>query len=667
MNKADKLYAAYKLGYAGTKWQETYFAFLANVILDEEIKELRSPTIIDLFEKKYGIRLPTMVVNHVLSYGLSRGVIAGRNGIYRVDLQKLEEFRFKTNDFSAEFNRIVDAFSGYCNKTGQPVPPRAELENIVLDLIDESDDYVLLKTSDGQNQNRKYGFAWYSFLKDCDESSPDIVEFVSTVCASNVLREAIVYTGTRAMDLSKLSVYLDTPMVFALLGMDEEYRIESYKQLLKALHAAKCDILVFDHNLTELRRILTSAAEWANDSRYNLADANNASRFFHDQRMSREDCLEFIGSVEEKLSLQGISVRSVQYNFAEVAFQEDERLLQSEIERLYKERNQTLLVEKEKSILVDVRSIIMIYRLRLGRSHSQLNEVRHLMITTNRAVAKASAFYERKRAGTGSFPPAMPVDLFGAVLWIGSPHDGVSYRRKKLLADCYDYLQPTRETIRKFIDALHKARELGEIDDSRVLLLSSHARVVDALSKVGKGKNMEFDDRTMREVEEEFDAAAEKKYIDEHDKHEETRERLAESEKTVASLRGIVEDKQTELERTKREVQAERERAIGFRQKSNLRFAKISAWCLVVFAFFVPAMIGLAVLTIVVGRVKAISWRGVAVVALCSLANGLASRLYSILRKWLEKIIGNWKDRHDEELQRLLSIGQTTLDSDTGK
>ena len=666
MNKADKLYAAYKLGYAGTKWQETYFAFLANVILDEEIKELRSPIIIDLFEKKYGIRLPTMVVNHVLSFGLSRGVIAGRNGIYRVDRQKLEEFRFKTNDFSEEFNKIVNAFSDYCTKTGQSVPARPDLENIVLDLIDDSDDYVLLKTSNGRNQNREYGFAWYSFLKDCAESSSDIVEFVATVCASNVLREAIVYTGTKAMDLSRLSVYLDTPMVFALLGMDEGYRIDSYKQLLEALHAAKCDIWVFDHNLAELRRILISAADWANDSRYNLADANNASRFFHDNRMSKEDCLEFIDSVKEQLELQGIYVKPAQYSFSEAAFQEDEHLLQGEIERLYKERNQTLLVEKERSILVDVRSIIMIYRLRRGHSHSQFNEVRHLMITTNRAVAKASAFYERKKNGTGSFPPAMTVDLFGAVLWIGSPHDGVSYHRKKLLADCFDYLQPTPETMQKFVNALNQARERGSMDDSRVLLLRSHALVTDALSKVGKGKNIEFDDRTMREIEEEFNAAAEKKYIDEHDKHEETRERLVESEKTVASLRGMVEDQQTELERTKNEAQAERERAIGFRKKSNLRFATISAWCIVGFAFFLPAMIGLAVLTIVEGRVMAISWRGVAVVVLCSLANGLASHLYSILRKWLEKTIGNWINLHDKELQRLLSISQTMLDPTPG-
>ena len=49
------------------------------------------------------------------------------------------------------------------------------------------------------------------------------------------MKEALFYTGESAVDYRELCVYLDSPIIFALLGMDDEARTESYRTLLTDL------------------------------------------------------------------------------------------------------------------------------------------------------------------------------------------------------------------------------------------------------------------------------------------------------------------------------------------------------------------------------------------------------------------------------------------------
>lgn len=125
--------------------------------------------------------------------------------------------------------------------------------------------------------------------------------FVAALSASNITKQALFHAGETATDYSDLHVYLDSPIIFALLGMDDISRTESYKQLVADMLKARCSVHVLDHNFQEVDSIIARAAGWATNTLYDLRKANNAARFFHDSQMDETEISEFCDNIEAKL------------------------------------------------------------------------------------------------------------------------------------------------------------------------------------------------------------------------------------------------------------------------------------------------------------------------------------------------------------------------------
>ena len=88
----------------------------------------------------------------------------------------------------------------------------------------------------------------------------------------------------------------------------------------------------------------------------------------------------------------------------------------------YRDNGYELSCEREESIRVDVRSIIMIYRERQGQTATKLQKAKHIMLTSNNAIANVSKKYESNHNTKSMHIPAcISADLFGAILWLDSP------------------------------------------------------------------------------------------------------------------------------------------------------------------------------------------------------------------------------------------------------
>ena len=66
-----KLYAAYKSGCMGNNILDTYFNFLANIILEAKMTTVNETEVASKFRKKYQIDLPLSFVRQVLGIPLS--------------------------------------------------------------------------------------------------------------------------------------------------------------------------------------------------------------------------------------------------------------------------------------------------------------------------------------------------------------------------------------------------------------------------------------------------------------------------------------------------------------------------------------------------------------------------------------------------------------------
>lgn len=224
---------------------------------------------------------------------------------------------------------------------------------------------------------------------------------------------------------------------------------------------------------------------------------------------------------------------------------------------------------KEYSIRIDVRSIIMLYRLRGGQVSTDIDNSKHLMLTSNNAIANVSKNFEsNKSINSGHVPACISADLFAALLWFSSPVEMMDYCGHKLLADCYRYLQPSPVLVEKYIKSLEMARESNDIDEKKFLFLRTHSIVLDALMNVTHGDYARYDDKTYIEVYDYIVETSRKEYHDEAAAHQATKDELEREKATSQMYR---EKKDSEIDLLTQKVQELENAALKERERKASR------------------------------------------------------------------------------------------------
>lgn len=443
--------------------------------------------------------------------------------------------------------------------------------------------------------------------------------------------------GETVTDYSDLHIYLDSPIVFALLGMDDSSRTESYKQLIADMLKAKCSVHVLDHNFQEVDSIIARAAGWATTTLYDLRKANNAARFFHDSQMSETEISEFCENIETKLNELGVTVKETSYDIFQDKFQEDETCLFDMVKARYLDHGYELSQEKEDSIRIDVRSIIMIYRERQGQTATRLQNAKHIMLTSNNAIANVSKKYESNRSRqAGHIPACISADLFGAILWLDSPMQTLEYQKKKLLAACYAFLKPDKVMLDKYIQSLDEARNADAINEKKFLFLRTHKVVLDSLMDITKGDYARFNSNTYLEVYEDIQAKAQKKYKDEVAAHEQTQVKLKNLEKNSSD----------EIEALKARISSMEENEKKRQERAFNKKASRWGWIATLTLVGIPYLLLVVGIEIAKTQFSDVSWRSAYGIAGAIIATAVAGLLFAAGKKWCFKKVRSVLEKH---------------------
>lgn len=192
-------------------------------------------------------------------------------------------------------------------------------------VIDLYDDRVVYNTiGDIDLGNNQFVYSWCKYILEIKKTKKETYEFVLALCTANLLKNTLFYTSTQETTQSSLKIYLDTPMIFALLGMDTQERKKSYTYILDRAKQAGMQLCVFDHNFEEATGIMERAAHWATSCSYDSSKANKVAEFFHDSGMSEDEAFNFIDEAETELNSLGITKEVSAYLAEEDGFQADE-------------------------------------------------------------------------------------------------------------------------------------------------------------------------------------------------------------------------------------------------------------------------------------------------------------------------------------------------------
>ena len=631
-----KLYAAYKAGFLGNNILDTYFSFMANMISEERLAVVEDTVIAAKFKERYTMDLPLPFIRQVLGVGVQNGSFIEDHGKYSVVVNEIAKYRFSKTDFDALWNRLIKDFSEYCRAKDIDISS-FDINAFVLDILDDADEKIL----SGEKAEEQAGmsppeYGWHSFVKEQGQLQTELYSFVAALSASNIAKQALFHAGETATDYSDLHVYLDSPIVFALLGMDDTSRTESYKQLVADMIRAKCSVHVLDHNFQEVDSIIARAAGWATNTLYDLRKANNAARFFHDSQMDETEISEFCENIETMLNELGITVKETCYDVFQDKFQEDETCLFDMVKARYIDHGYELSQEKQDSIRIDVQSIIMIYRERQGQTATRLQNAKHIMLTSNNAIANVSKKYESNRSlQAGHIPACISADLFGAVLWLDSPMQLLEYQKKKLLADCYAFLKPDKVMLDKYIQSLDEARNADAIDEKKFLFLRTHKVVLDSLMDITKGDYARFNSNTYLEVYDDIQEKSLKKYKDEVAAHAQTQEAFKNLEKNSSDEIEALKARISTMEETEKKRQED-----AFNKKVS-----IWGWVATLVLAGIPYLLLIVAIEIVKTQFSNISWRSAYGFAGAAVATAIAGVLFAVGKKWCFKKVRSFLEK----------------------
>jgi hypothetical protein len=548
VNIFAKYYAAYRSGCLGSNILDAYFPFFATIINTEDWAIVDETQVATKFNEKYDFALPIPFVRQVLGVGIEKGTIISHQGQYHVNRKMLKDYCIDDSEFANCWLEMIDCFQAFCVSNNYDITSY-DVENRILEFLDSYDEAIVSAELNRLQQSDKFDHAWHSFIKDLQTTNPRIFNFIVALSSSNIMKQTVFYTGDARDTYKGLNIYLDSPIVFALLGMDVPARIDACKMLVSEMQKAGCRVQVFDHNFQEIIGIMIRTAGWVTNADYDIQKANNVAQYFHDVLADAPAITEFCESVEPKLNEMNITIKNTIYDSTQHDFQEDEQTLYSMIDDKYSQQGMAITEEKKASIMTDVRSIVMVYREREGRVSTKIQTSGHIMITLNSTIANVSKQYESNRSIlSGHIPACISSDLFGAVLWLFSPATSMEYRRKQLLADCFIALRPSREMLEKYLDSLMLARSSGEIDEKFFLFMRAHAAVNDALMNVTKGDYARFNDQTYLEVYDQIVAQANKKYGDEVLSHTQTKEQLEKEKREREKLATDIQNLQERLD-----------------------------------------------------------------------------------------------------------------------
>lgn len=638
-----KMYAAFRSGCLGNNILDAYFPFFVNIICEENWDIVDEVKVAECFEKKYHIPVPLTFVRQVLGVGMRNNSINYDHGKYRVQKDIISQYGFDSSVFDKKWTRLLEEFMSFCAAKKYDISA-IDIEIRILKWIEINDETVISKDDLTAPENSDvFDYSWNKFLTEKASTDSELFEFVASLSFSNIMKQAVFYSGDGTGSFRGLNVYLDSPMIFALLGMDSTSRVSSCEYLLEKMKASGCLVQIFDHNFQEIDGIISRAAGWAISNQYDISKANNAVRYFHDSQMDEHDIAEYCESLEDKLAQMNITIKKTDYDIYGSSFQEDEKILYEMIENKYTAQSITISEEKKHSIIIDVRSIIMVYRARKGQTATRIQSSRDIMLTLNGTVANVSKDYESSRSiNSGHIPACVSADLFGTVMWLFSPAELLEYQRKQLLADCYNALRPTKKLLDKYMESLSMARAAGEIDEKTFLFMRSHAVVNDALMNVTKGDYARFNERTYLEVYDEIQEIAEKKYEDEVQAHNNTRNELS----SLLEMRQVDQKKIDVLTDDVNELKAQ----LSTRDKAEFdKKCRKYGWLFTLLLFGAPYIIVLVTIEIIKSLFTSCSWYSLIMIATLVIVTIVVGVLFQkVKQKCFTKVEKHFKEKIKE-------------------
>jgi len=432
-----------------TDYVETFVPFVVellktkNYIVVNDIDQICND-----FRDLWGIEIPYHPMQTILNRLRKQGFIKRRSHEFVIVDEKIQ-----SSDMSAvaheqrlKTDSVVQAFRQFADVKFDKAITSTDGEKALISFLKTYDlDILFLARRDTAlpdvKPSKQMSYLFSRFVTSAHSNQPEmfdtIIDITTGYTLANVLMIDVIPRFTRR--LRGLEVFLDTSLLFRLMGIESVDRKLVYRTFLTLLKNYGVKLKVFEHTLDETKGILEGCLRWSESADFDYSKANPALRFFHDRGYTESDIERFIVNIDSVLHENSIVVDSTDYSEPYHKFQIDENMLRETIIDVYRKRV-PLFDEAEKELTLDrdVRSIAAVYRMRQGKDAQSLGKAKAVFITTNSTLAYACQIFDgNEREGEFRIPTCLTDTFVGTTIWLQQPLKWVALDEKRILADCY--------------------------------------------------------------------------------------------------------------------------------------------------------------------------------------------------------------------------------------
>ena len=519
---------------------ENFVPFIATLISKKKYNKIVIEEIVDDFSNEFGLSIPYHPMQTILLRAKRRGLIrkSGNGFVPIMDKIKNYEFASEAQNQIRQQEKAINEIKLYAKRNYDYEMTKEAIEKSLIAFVKDYDLEILFAAEDKGllpevATSKKDKFIIYKYISLTYESEPTIFGFIVDIAIGHLMANSIFYRDFNKYvgKLKDVCFYIDTPLIFRMIGLEGDQRTSVYEEFIKTLHNEGACIKIFRHTYEESHEILEDCLNWVENVTYDPSRASAILRYFVEHHYTKIDVQRFINKIDTILSSNYIERSDIiekpdKQKFKE--YNEDEKKIQELIVDIYQDSNPSYdQDEKATTLRRDVDSITSIYILRKGKIPKHIKDSGHIFMTTNGAIAFAARRYELNRTERKYNIPACLTDTFvGTILWLQSPAKIFAINKRKIIADCFAALKPDTKLIKKYLLEVDKLRREEKIDENAYYFLRRDSLVFELLEEKTMGDADSFDSSILTDIYSEITSDIKKeaslKYLEERNLHKET-------------------------------------------------------------------------------------------------------------------------------------------------
>lgn len=507
----------------GSDFISTYIPFVARVLIDiNSDNGIKIEDVMEGFGKEYGFSIDRPAMTTILNKCAREGFITKRkNAKYEVALDKCVSVAINKHDVNLQYrkyNEVIQKLQTYYLQEFETQLETGELETILLSFLNENSSKTIIANFDGIKDSthsiKQHHYIISNFIKKCQTEDQLTYQLIIDLAVSYLFTSAIAYGGederTKLECYRDLLIYLDTPFILRVLGLNGEEMKKASIAMLNQLYDMNCRFYIFSHTYDEICQILKDCYKWIESPQYDAFYASYALRTFVEKKFTKADVQEFLDTLENKLRYFKIQIDDNDYyagKFYDTTV--DDALIENSIIQVYKENSNYFdEYSKRTTIGYDTKSISIILKLWGNKCSRTYKQAKYVLLTTNSTLAYVTRQFDEKMNPSvryGIYPCITDVFL-GTNMWLGAPVNKIEdFSEKKLLADCMSLIEPSDALIRKLQDSIKRAFEDETITEDQYYLLKSKAFSNDYIMQKTLGDEKYFTDKLTEELLEDIE------------------------------------------------------------------------------------------------------------------------------------------------------------------